>query len=1515
MNPIDLALRRPWTVLVAVVTLVLLAAVAVRRMKVDVFPSLNAPVVYVCQPYGGMDPAQMEGLLTNYYEYHFLYISGIHHVESKSVQGMAIMKLVFHPGTDMAQAMAETIGYVTRSRAFMPPGTVSPFITRFDGGSVPVGYLVLSSDTKTIGEIQDQALFKVRPMFAALPGVSAPPPFGGSQRTVVVRLDPDRLQALGMAPDEVTTALTKGNVISPSGVIRLGDEMPIVTADTLVRNVTDLLDIPIRRDGDTVVFLRDVATVADASDVPAGYALVNGRRAVYILVTKRADASTLAVVDAVRRAIPDMQAVLPDDIAVGFEFDQSPTVTRAIGGLVTEAIAGAGLIGLVVLLFLRDLRSAVVVVITIPCALAGALVGLWLTGQSLNLMTLGGLALAVGIVVDEATVEIENIHAKLARLAGLGAGGVALAVRQGNMDTAVPRLLALLCVVAVFLPSFFMEGTARALFVPLSLAVAFAMTSSYLLSSTLVPVAAAWLLRPARHAQATDAVGPLRRGFDAVCRGLVAVRWLLVPGALAGCVAVAWLAGRGLGLEIFPRVDAGRFQLRIEAPTGTRIERTEAIVRRVLDAITAETGGNGVEISVGYAGLIPSSYPINAIYQWTGGPEEAVLRVALRPDAHLDVPDLTARLRDRLARELPDVSFSFEPADIVSEVMSFGSPTPVEVAVSGPSFDDTKAHAARIRTALEAVPVLRDVRYAQALDYPAVRVAIDRRRAGASGVTADAVARSLVAATSSSRFVVPNYWPDPKSGIGYQVQVEIPYEIMESMDDLATLPIDRGADGGPGGLLLRDVADISRGTMPGQFDRYNMRRTLSLTANLAGTDLGRAAALVAEAIAAAGPPPQGVKVDLRGQIAPLWEILRGLSLGLVASLVVILLVLTAAFQSPLLALVALSAAPAVLAGVAVALAVTRTTVNLQSFMGAIMALGVATANAILLVSFAERERRAGASAHAAAVTAAGDRLRPILMTSIAMVAGMVPLALGTGEGGEQTAPLGRAVIGGLLASTAATLLLLPATFALVMGGVSRRTASLHPHDPESARFVGAPAIAAAGLLVALAGVAGCGTPPGGPGTTAAPVRPQAATAERPAAADSTAGPTASAPTATVSVVSPSRTTLRRTSMQPGQVEPWETTELHAKVPGFVARVHVDIGDVIRTGDVLVDIALPEFVAERDQKAAVVAQAGAELEQAHARQRVADAGRTAAEAAIAEAEAAISRAGAEIKRRDAELRRTERLVAEGAVTAALADEMQSVLAAARAAGTEAEARVRSVRAALLQAEALVAQAQADVVAARARVAVAEADRARIEALLGYGRIVAPFDGVVLRRHVHSGHLAVAGGDGDPLLSVARTDRLRVVTAVPEITAAFVDVGDPVEIRLQAVPGAAVTGTVARTAGSLDEQTRTLRAEIDLDNTPAAAGGGQPLRPGLYATTTIVAETHPDAIAIPKAAVVRDTEGAACFVVIDGTARRRPITTGIEEGSLVEVTAGLDGTERVVTAGAASLADGQGVALRE
>jgi RND family efflux transporter MFP subunit len=817
--------------------------------------------------------------------------------------------------------------------------------------------------------------------------------------------------------------------------------------------------------------------------------------------------------------------------------------------------------------------------------------------------------------------------------------------------------------------------------------------------------------------------------------------------------------------------------------------------------------------------------------------------------------------------------------------MSFGSPTPVEVAVSGPSFDDTKAHAEKIRNALAAVPTLRDIRYAQALDYPAVRVSIDRRRAGASDVTTDQIARSLVAATSSSRFVVPNYWPDPKSGIGYQVQVEIPYEIMDSVNDIATLPVQRTA---AGGVLLRDVADVSRTTMPGQFDRYNMKRTVSLTANVTGEDLGRAASRVAAAVAAAGEPPKGVKVDLRGQIAPLWEILRGLSIGLVASVAVILLVLTAAFQSVRLALVAVAAAPAVLAGVTLALGLSGTTINLQSFMGAIMALGVSTANAILLVSFAERERMAGLPATEAAVVAARDRLRPILMTSIAMIVGMIPLAIGAGEAGGQTAPLGRAVIGGLLASTVATLLLLPAVFALVMGGISRASASLHPFDSESSRYVPA--------LLLLAICCGCGKP-------SAPPAPAATGGE------------AATPVPLVSVGTPTRVTLRRVTTQPGQVEPFEVTELHAKVAGFVERVHVDIGDAVKAGDLLAELTLPELAAERDQKTALIDQAVAELRQAEARRKVAAANREAAAARVDEVKAAIIRAEADVARQASELRRTEQLVAEGAVTEALADEIRNRLAAVKAARDEVDATVRSAEAAIAQAEAGIEQADSGIAAAQSRVAVAKADRAHIEALLEYGRIVAPFDGTIRSRLIHPGFLTTPDGGGEPLFVVTRSDTLRVVVAVPEIDAAFVDVGDPVEIRLQALPGLVINGTVARTASSLDDATRTLRAEIDLDNRahPDASesrAAAPQLRPGLYATTTIVAETHPDTLTVPETAVVRDLDGStACFVIDNDRASRRPVTTGLRENGLVEIVAGLDGTERVVTAGAASLTHGQ------
>ena len=1080
MNPINFALRRPLTIIVILLSLVMTAGVALRpkvvdqwlssvgidlplkRMPVDIFPALNLPVIYVCQPYGGMDPAQMEGLLTNYYEYHFLYISGIHHVESKNVQGTALMKLYFHPGTNMSQAMSETINYVNRSRAMMPPGTVPPFVMRFDTGSVPVGYLVLSSETRTISEIQDIGLFHVRPMFAALKGVSAPPPFGGSARSIVLRVDPERLRAYSVSPDEVVTALTNGNSVSPSGNLRVGDLYRSVPSNAMVKDIKELGEIPIRTGSAPNVYLRDLGTIEDASDIVTGYSLVNGRRAVYILATKRAEASTMSVIDEIKSALPAMRKALPDDsIKISFEFDQSPYVTNAIGSLTTEGLLGACLTGLMVLLFLKDWRSVIVVVLNIPLAILIAVVGLWLCGHTINLMTLGGLALAVGILVDEATVEIENIHTQMKR-----SSSIAWAVRHGNAQTAVPRLLAMLCLLAVFVPSFFMEGAARELFVPLSLAVGFSMIASYLLSSTFVPVMCVWLLKPSATAQdSAPEDTETTSGFGRLVQSVVAARWIVVPTYLVVCLGISWVLAPRLGIEIFPTIDSGEFRLRLRAPDGTHIDRTEQYALDVLDLIKEKVGAENVALTLGYVGTVPASFPINSVYHFSRGPEEAMLRVALKPGSGVRTEVAKDELRALFAERLPKLRVSFEPADIISEVMSFGSPTPVEIVARGGSLPENRDFLKQVEAELCQHSALKDIQFAQSLAYPTVEVKIDRERAGLSGTTVNQITRSVVAATSSSRFVVPNYWPDPKSGIGYQVQVEIPQRQLQTLDDLGAVPIQRPQDQSQP-LLLRDVAQLQNNTAPGQFDRYNMKRELSLTANISGSDLGHVAAdvtkvlervkrnddAVKDELAKSGAKPGRVTYELRGQIPPLRLILSGLGVGFVLAVLVIFLMLSANFQSFRLALAAVSTAPAVVCGAMLSLWLTGSTLNIQSFIGAIMGIGVAMANAILLLTFAEQDRRGGHTAAEAAVVGASSRLRPILMTSCAMLAGMIPMALALGATGQQTAPLARAVIGSLIAATAATLLVLPAVFALFQSKASRATGSLDPTDPASPLF-------------------------------------------------------------------------------------------------------------------------------------------------------------------------------------------------------------------------------------------------------------------------------------------------------------------------------------------------------------------------------------------------------------------------------------------------------------------------------
>jgi multidrug efflux pump subunit AcrB len=1040
------ALRRPITMLVAVIAVALTAVFAVSRMRADIFPDLDLPVIYVAQPYGGMSPAQMEGYVTYYYEYHFLYINGIESVESKSIQNTSLLKLTFHPGTDMSEALAQTISYVNRARAFMPPGTVGPFVMRFDAGTVPVGYLVFRSDTRSLGEIQDLALNRVRPQFATLPGLTSPPPFGGSQRTIVIRVDPDRLRAYGMAPDDVVRAVSTGNVIIPSGSVNIGDETRISPMNSVVSTIDDLLALPIRSGSGTPVSIRDVGSVTDSTDVPTAYALVNGRRAVYIPVTKRPDASTLSVVSEVRANLGRFQALVPDDITVSYELDQSVNVSAALGAVAREAALGALLTGLMVLLFLRDWRSSAIVVITIPFALLAAIVALWGAGQTINIMTLGGLALAVGILVDEATVAIENIHTHVAR-----GTPIARAVIEASGEVVTPRFLAMLAVVAVFVPSFFMTGISRSLFVPLSLSVGFAMIASFLLSSSLLPVLSVWWLKPhasahqpARHE--SDWVDRLRDRLGALLDRLTAARGVLVAAYVVVAIGIVTGLGLTIGREIFPPSGVKAFQLRFRAPAGTKFESTERLARDVLDVIRQQAGPANVDITLGYVGVQPSSYPINTIFLWTGGAHEGVLQVALRRDAPLRLEDFEEKLRHAFHDRFPDAQFSFEPGDIVNRIMNFSSPTPIEIAVMGPDFSASRSFASKLREALAQIGSLRDLQFDQALEYPAIQVNVDRQMAGQLGVTVDEVGRSFAAATSSSRFVAPSYWADPRTGIAFQVQVEVPQPRMTTLDDLRVVPVSAG---NAGQALLGDVARIENTTIVGEYDRINGQRMVTMSANVAGEDLGRAAAQINDAIRRAGAPPRGTTVAVRGQLAAMQETSTNITIGLAVAVVVIFLLLAANFQSLRLALVVVSTVPAVLAGVAVMLWLTGTTLNVQSFMGAIMAIGVAVANAILLVTFAEHARRRGGSPLRTAIEAARARMRPVLMTSAAMIAGMVPMALALGEGADATAPLGRAVIGGLGAATLATLIVLPSVYSLVQQSARTQSASLDPDDPES----------------------------------------------------------------------------------------------------------------------------------------------------------------------------------------------------------------------------------------------------------------------------------------------------------------------------------------------------------------------------------------------------------------------------------------------------------------------------------
>lgn len=1047
MNLIRFALRKPIAIMVAVVAIAFFSFNTIKKINVDVFPEVELPAIYIAMPYGGLSPAYMDGFMANEFQKVLLFVSGVKNIDFKSVQGLSLMKMTFYAGTDMAQASGEVSTFTNRAMGFLPPGAVPPMVVRFDGSSLPVGQLVFESDQRSVNELQTLAITKIRPMFTAIPGITSPAPFGGNVRSIIININPEAMQANGLNPEEITTAITRNSLPSPAGNIRIGDENLMAPVNSIARSPEEFLNTPVKATENRTIYVRDVASVLDGADQTVGYALVNGKRSVYLPIIKKADASTLEAVENLKASIPMLKNQLPEDVKISYEFDQSTYIERSLSNLIHEGLLGAIFTGLVILMFLGDTRGSIIVVLTIPISILVAVTVLYLFGQTINIMTLSGLALSIGILVDQATVTIENIHQHFE----LGKSKQR-AILDALMEISIPLLLILLCILAVLTPAFIMTGIPKDMFMPLSMAVAFAMIASYIASQTFVPILANWMMKN-KHYQPANT--PRKRAFFEKFRVNYSYRmrkWSTKAFTLfmaylivAGGIVVLLL--QVVGTDVMPVSNNGDFQLRLQASQGSRLEKTEQLVRDVTNDIKEILPESGIKLTSAFVGTHAAATPINPIFLFTSASHEAVLQVSIDQKIYKgSIEDLKENIREKIKEKHPEVAFNFEPMELTEKIMGQGAMTPIEVKVGANALKDAFSHASKIEAQLKKVPYLRDVRIAEAIAYPTLEIDVNRDLAGQFGLTMYDVTRSIVTATSSTRYTDKNLWIDPKSGLVFQTQVQIPEQVMQSEEMLRSIPLKKGSVR----PMLEDVATIRKVTSPAQVNRRGPNRYVTVVGNVYNKDLGTASKAVKQSIKDAGEPPRGGSVWTEGTLQLLDDTMSSLIAGLGVAIIAIFLMLAAFYQSFKVPLIILSVLPAVIAGSLMILFLTGSTLNLQSYMGIIMSLGVSVSNAVLLVNQAEYYRkRTGLKPKNAARLAASSRLRPVLMTAAAMFAGMLPMALGFGDGAEQVAPLGRAVIGGLIASTATILLLVPHFFSSLLSKTTIISPSLDPDDPDS----------------------------------------------------------------------------------------------------------------------------------------------------------------------------------------------------------------------------------------------------------------------------------------------------------------------------------------------------------------------------------------------------------------------------------------------------------------------------------
>jgi len=1045
---VRLALRRPYTIAVMGFLILLMGLLSIRRMQVDIFPNIDIPAVAVVWAYSGMSPEEMERRVVTITERAIsTNVNGVERIESQSIQGVGVVKVYFQPGTDIGGAISQISSACSISLRLMPPNMSSPFIVQFNAGNVPVVQLTAQSDSLSEQQIYDHALNVVRLRLFTVPGITLPGPFGGKGRQISVDLDLDKLAARGMSPAEVLSILSAQNVITPAGLARMGNqELPIQTNSSPAK-LEELREMPLRVVSGAVVYLKDVARVYDGFADQTNIVRINGHRAAYLTVLKKANASTLAVVDSSRELLPEIQAAAPKGLELRFDFDQSQFVRGAISDVIKEAVMASVLVSVMILFFLGSWRSLILVCSSIPLAILVGIIGLKLSGQTINIMTLGGLSLAVGMLVDDATVEVENIHRNQAMGKPL-----TVAILDGARQIATPAIVATLAICIVFFPVVLLVGPAKYLFTPLAMSVVYSMLASYLLSRTLVPTLARRLMEGDTHGGGMTTFNAWReRGFtrfqEAYGRLLDRVlhhrRFVLGLASAFALLSLGLLAV--LGRDFFPAVDAGMMKLHVRVAPGTRLEQTEVVVAQVEQAIREALPAGEIQTINSNLG-VPLFYNLALVPTDNATSQDAEVFVALK-HGHRPTKEHRRHLRSALRQRFPGVSFYFQPADIVSQVLNFGVPAPIDIQIIGNNLQSSEAVATQLLSAVEQVPGAVDVRLKQRLHSPGYRVNVDRTRAARLGLTQQAVSNGLLVALSGNGQLSPSFYLDPVNGVNYTVAVKAPAMEMPSPEALMSTPFPATPGGGliqaagtpssgpafqANSQPLANFATLQRTDLPSEINHDTVRRVLDVMAEAEGRDLGGVVADIEKAVKAIGPLPPGVQVRIRGQNAVMVEAFTNMTGGLFIAIALVYLLMAVLYQSWLDPFIILFSVPGALVGILWMLALTGTTINVESMMGAIMAVGIATSNSILLVSFANEVRAAnpGMPALEGAFLAGKTRLRPVLMTALAMILGMIPMALAMGEAGSQNAPLGRAVIGGLLMATLVTLFVVPVVYSL-----------------------------------------------------------------------------------------------------------------------------------------------------------------------------------------------------------------------------------------------------------------------------------------------------------------------------------------------------------------------------------------------------------------------------------------------------------------------------------------------------